>query len=443
MIGASGDGHDQEGAGFALIISLFAGASLAGPPVPAFTTPTRVTIIKTADEGIPQEEPLLGSGPQGTLFLSLPHVPALFRSDDRGNSWRTLFDTRTGVGEATAGGSADGAIWDSGNGIVHWLGLRGVQNIPYQRSSDNGVHWSAPVDFTTSTIPDRQWIAADDAGNVVAVWCDSIDPTVSLVAWRASHDTGLTWSDISFFPGRAYAGSPARGVHPGEFFVPLVRYDIGFGSLAVARTRDGGHTWTVVENVVRNLAGIGLNNAYGPLVINFPFLAVDDADNVYVTYSVPNPPVGSVVGSPLAPAAVYLSRSLDGGDTWGSPIRISGALRNGLYGWVVAGAKGRIAIAFYEDVSGTSRIVPSVWHTRLAYSENADTATPTFAIGDADKRAHVGLMCNECREFSRLDHLGIAALPDGQVVVAWDRDGPVNPRNLDVVTARTTNLRLR
>src|SRR5437016_6062023 len=86
------------------------GTPAPSPLTPVFTPSTSVTVIKMADEGYPQEEPLLNSGPQGTLYLSLPHVPALYRSDDRADSWHNLFDTRTGVGQATAGGNADGAI---------------------------------------------------------------------------------------------------------------------------------------------------------------------------------------------------------------------------------------------------------------------------------------------------------------------------------------------
>lgn len=44
---------------------------------------------------------------------------------------------------------------------------------------------------------------------------------------------------------------------------------------------------------------------------------------------------------------------------------------------------------------------------------------------------------------SRLDHLGNAATVYDQVVVARVRDGPVDPKNDETATARTTNLSLR
>lgn len=429
--------------GFALIVSLFAGASVAAVPVPAFTARVAVTRLKIGQTatGFVQEEPFLASSPHGGLYLSLPHTRSLFRSDDRGASWKTLFDTRSGVGQPNDGDPADGAILDAGLGVLHWLGMGGPRQIPYQRSTDFGAHWSAPVSFSQAANPDRQWIVGDSAGNVVAVWV--ADKTIGQVMLRHSHDNGSTWSDEQPITAEsAYVGAPARGARNGEFFVPIeLLSGPNAPCLALARSRDGGRTWTVVPGI-RYLGGlVGLNQLAGPAIISFPFLAVDDADNVYITYTVPS--MLNAYGSPLSPVAVYLSRSLDGGDTWSPSMRISGGFHNGMYGWPVAGARGHVAIAYYEDRTGLSREVPSLWSTRLAYSEDADTSHPHFAVGVVDAQAHVGTICNECGDFSRLDHLGIAALPDGQVVIAWDRDGPVNPRNVDVVTARTTNLRLR
>src|SRR5581483_1067043 len=259
-------------AGIALITFFFAGACIAAPPVPAFTTPTRVSIIKVSDKGYPQEEPFLAGSPQGALYLSLPHTRALYRSDDRAASWLTLFDTRFGAGQPNDGGTADGAIADAGLGVVHWLGLLGAHPVSYQRSVDSGLHWSAPMALDTIASPDRQWIAGDAAGNVIAVWEDKA--TQQAVS-RHSSDNGRTGSDAQLITSAwAYAGAPARGALAGEFFVPMsINNGPDSFCLEVARTRDSGRTWKL-SKCIRYIGGLmGSNTAPGPLVVNFTFLA--------------------------------------------------------------------------------------------------------------------------------------------------------------------------
>ncbi|HUR24853.1 MAG TPA: hypothetical protein VM327_02435 [Candidatus Thermoplasmatota archaeon] len=131
----------------------------------------------------------------------------------------------------------------------------------------------------------------------------------------------------------------------------------------------------------------------------FPIAAIDDAGTLYVTW----------------------------------------ATDDAIFPWVVAGAAGRVAVAWYESTSpAASETLPSVWDVRLVESVDADAAVPTFRGGRANvDPLHIGYVCTAgggCggRDRTRGDFFEVAISADGFPVVAWAGDSPTPVQHVQV-----------
>jgi len=198
----------------------------------------------------------------------------VFRSDDRGVTWRRVGQLDPPQPISTIQAGRDGTLWagtaDEGRGRLH-------------RSRDGGVTWQR--------MPLEQPIQTD----VISVFVDPDDPALIFVGLNIfpegegppgtqhlhrSTDGGRTWKPLDL-------PVPAWGVHvlgrvrgSGELFV--------HNGFTVHRSRDDGDSWDTIET---------LPVVHGPIAD----MAVDERD----------PPVlylpGGVVG---------LLKSTDGGESW-------------------------------------------------------------------------------------------------------------------------------
>ena len=194
-----------------------------------------------------------GAQHPGRLWIGA--IPAgLFRSDDRGASWR-LVDALWNVpgrDQWFGGGYDDAGIHSispdprDGNRLVLAISCAGVWD-----TRDDGKSWNLIGEGQVAAYmpPDQQGkLDAQDPHRVVR--CASAPD----VMWMQHHcgifrstDAGVTWTQMKP-PGDDFGFAVA--VHPNDqqtaWFVPAIKDELRIpreGALAVTRTRDGGKTW--------------------------------------------------------------------------------------------------------------------------------------------------------------------------------------------------------
>lgn len=413
--------------------------------VPTFLAPVE---LGTLLGGVPVgAEPGLAIAPDGTVYVTTPAVA--WRSDDLGYTYHGLGASRcpnqspiirqqTGVClfpqfDAGLQGPGDASMAVAANGTVWWAGLFGfTASVPVQYSNDKGDHWSAPFDAAAGTSTDREWITIDAADNIWVQWRDFTSG--SHIAFRKSTDGGATWSPIREPIADGRQGPMAHDATTGYVYLPHILP--GAGGMTVARSIDGGASWTDVP--------------VAPLPERawiFPGVAVDSAGTVYALWSadpdqliLPNE-----AGRHVAVPTVFLSVSTDHGITWSAPRAISAPGMDAIFPWIVAGDAGRVAIAWYEGVSPTpgSRL-PNVWNVKVAMSTTADLPDAEFVTVTVNTvPIHLGGLCAEgggcfstAGDRTLLDFFEIRALPDGSPILAYAADGLAPQASIRVMASR-------
>jgi len=201
--------------------------------------------------------------------------------------------------------------------------------IAVSRSTDEGRTWSDPVQLNSDAPPYSGFhnyakLAADGAGNWMAVWRYAQDGEDDRVLFPRSTDGGQTWTDAAPLYAAAYTDS---GVDRN----PTIRTD-GFGNFLVfwdsgddlggtigtdqdillSRSTDGGLTWTE-PSVVNSNADVDSGFDWGPQA------TTDGLRNWVVVWSSGD----SLNGTVGADQDILFSRSTDGGWTWTPPAPLN------------------------------------------------------------------------------------------------------------------------
>lgn len=431
---------------------------------PAVVPPSFLPPVELGDVEL-GAEPNVAVAPDGAVYVATPG--ALWRSDDLGQTYQPLGERScfalplcTGHNPGLAG-LGDGSLAITRDGTVHWAGLGGGYNVPYQGSTDRGETWSEPVEVAPGehNSTDREWITADDDGALYVVWRQSeyqesdctyafgicyillADP-VRTFNLNVSLDGGATWTS-HVLPGDAITGPVAADPTSDAIYLP-----VNADGLHVLKSLDRGATWT--KTTLRE--GIPVFGLY-----IFPVAAVDAAGNVYVVWAedpdnpVPAPDLpygyGFAVPRTAARPHVYLSVSRDGGATFSEPRLLSSGDRPAVFPWIAAGAEGRVVVAWYDAVlPNPSDRTPNAWNVAVAMSTTADAAEPVFETAFATPRPlHLGSICTSglfcsltAGDRSLLDFFEVNILPDGSPVLAFVGDHPVKMGMVKVYATRMT-----
>jgi hypothetical protein len=165
---------------------------------------------------------------------------------------------------------------------------------------------------------------------------------------------------------------------------------------------------------------------------SFVAVDVDQAGNVYTVWSERRP---KGTEGKRGSTNSYLAISRDSGKTWTDPIKVNDRPRTTVFPWVVAGSKGRVAVAYYgithrgpspEKVLYPDRRVPR-WKVWVAWSLNAHKAGRTFHEDKAMPKGaylHEGDVCTSgtgCATGTRdlLDFFQLDLDPCGKVVITY------------------------
>lgn len=355
-------------------------------------------------------EPNLEVARDGTVYVVHPDWPGshLYRRAPGAAAFEDLGRPNLGYG----GGDEDVAVGP--NGLValagmYWeFGALGVTPSGWCTSitvsRDGGDTWEPTVrGICAANGVDRPYVEIDETGGIWVLQhahCCLGQHSVHYSADGVTFaPTGLS-SAIAGFPGnivaahgRLYAASSCDGPSvcvvstattlPQPMWVPAapIRTPAGLPGLA--------HTTT----------------------------AIDDAGNLYLAWS------------ELASGRVHVkvARSTDLGLTWSTPERVSEG-NAATFPWIVAGADGHVAVAWYEaDVAGNPNTVPASasWNVRLASRSSWDGSWERARVSATPN--HVGPLCMNgagCGGIDRdlLDYFELAIGPDGTMHVVWADD---------------------
>ncbi|MEA3143396.1 MAG: hypothetical protein QOG31_720, partial [Thermoplasmata archaeon] len=133
------------------------------------------------------------------------------------------------------------------------------------------------------------------------------------------------------------------------------------------------------------------------------------------------------VPKPAARLGVFLTASGDLGQTWTRPVLISDPAHAAIMPFVVAGASGRAAVAWYENTAGLPNdALPDLWNVKLWESITANQPQPVGVTVQLNGLPnHVGSVCTSGTgcvaggDRSLLDFFEVALTPAGHPVVAW------------------------
>jgi hypothetical protein len=290
----------------------------------------------------------LGDAYSGTYF-----------SNDGGSTWCCVSSDPSHLGTLIPGVERlTGGIYDAGGdpavafdsqGHVYYAGLGFNRTTPPNTVtvskgtfSGSGLTWSAPtfINATTapSTLNDKEWIAVDSHASspfrdrVYVTWTRFLFNAhngayvQSPIAFAYSKDGGATFSAPQLIGGNVLYG---QGSHPtvGPDGTVYVFWDgatrlATLDSIWMVKSADGGATWSKPVAVsplvdIIPIADTGFRNN------SFPAAAVAPDGTVYVTWS----SLTSDSAGGLCPAqtntgchaAVFYSKSTDGGATWSAP----------------------------------------------------------------------------------------------------------------------------
>jgi hypothetical protein len=235
--------------------------------------------------------------------------------------------------------------------------LTGLGMVVY-RSSDGGVTWQQPVELTTDTTDDKQWIACDNNpssphyGNVYVAWAAS-----SPLRFARSTDHGVHWNGKGSEPAGSslvsFAFAPELSVSS-DGTLHILWHNDNSGTIQYIRSTDGGNSFSPVSTVVTGMSSL---RGHLPEIGNWPhfdygkFRVITLVTDCAADYDVL---IVAWADMREGRSRIYYRRSLDNGLTWDGPASGSTLLPNVVYGdmhcfhpQIIATGTGVIGCAFY------------------------------------------------------------------------------------------------
>jgi len=338
---------------------------------------------------------------------------------------------------ATEGGSGDSDVVVDAKGTVYVADLfdaGGAPGFPISTSFDRGKSYARIVNAALNqSALDREWIASNAAGHVLGT---ARNDSGALLAWTST-DSALTFDGpVTIADNVSIQGPIVTG--PGHTYYTI--YGAG-ADMRFARSANG----------VQWKTGL-IVSGHSPVI--FPVIAVDRASNLFAVWS---ESASDVSGGP-----VYFAKSTNGGRSWSRPTVLSKPGASTVFPWVVAGAKGRVAVSYAiahqqvgPDLGNNLGGPETSWDYVIAQTSNALAARPVWSSFVAVRDFHAGSICSlgtECvgpqqfgagnvpTPFDRrdLDFAGADLDAAGNVYLAYNRDrAPTSGDPNDLARSRT------
>ncbi|MHB8633901.1 MAG: WD40/YVTN/BNR-like repeat-containing protein [Thermoplasmatota archaeon] len=410
-----------------LVVAVLAGCTTTPAPVTLPGTPVvagALSFSKTVlvDPTRVASEPSIKVTRAGTLVIAAPtgtvkyatrpldlpgeadkgaYQSAIWTSRDNGTSWG-FASVPPAPYHSTNPGGADADLAVDGAGTIYMADQEALAAEAVSVSHDEGQTWSLGSAVASGEPDvDRMWMWPEPAtpGTVYMVF----DHNGAEIDVAKTTDGGMTWTATA---------TPAQSTAPGPIVV--VNHTVAFGyksgqSLFFVHSEDKGATWT--QDEVKSHGNLAANDL-------FPQTFADQAGTLYMAW-LEDGKVGGKDGTSVAFVASH-----DAGKTWGAkqvPFTTPGS---GAFLWAAAGAAGRLGFSWYESPSGDSGpyfehagVAIQGWsaHGNASWSVTDTRVTATPARVDAICNQGVG--CTSNRELGDFQTCAIG--PDGRLVVAF------------------------
>ena len=220
-----------------------------------------------------------------------------------------------------------------------------VTDIFYTKSTDHGIHWTAPKDISIKHgLSQHPAIAVENSAAIDVVWTDaSADPGSPDIFFTRSADGGQTWSkpiDISSTPG--LSAEPAIAIGPDDS-INVVWSDTTKGDknreIFYACSRDGGKTWHPPIDI-SNTAGVSSE----------PALAVGPEGIVHAAWADTTSTSGETKPD------IYYAQATN--DSWTTPVKVCNSLRISSHP-ALACSRNKIFLAWSDNSRKLN--APDVW----------------------------------------------------------------------------------
>lgn len=291
--------------------------------------------IMISDQGSPNEPSIMMDPLHVNVLIAAANINKYYISEDTGRTWspRTL--------QSSHGVWGDPAIVVDANSHFYFFHLSNpssgnwIDRIVCQKTTDNGQTWNdgSYAGLNGTKAQDKQWCAIDRTDNTMYLTWTQFDaygsssPTdSSIILFSRSDDQGVSWSPamrISRKGGDCEDSDlTVEGAVPcigpeGQVYVAWA----GPEGIIFDRSLDKGDTWLEEDiNVDPMPTGWdytipGVYRANG-----LPVTACDLSDSpnrgtIYINWSDQRNGTGDT--------DIWLAKSIDGGDTWSSPIRVN------------------------------------------------------------------------------------------------------------------------
>jgi hypothetical protein len=323
-------------------------------------------------------------------------------SFDGGRSWTRgaspAFSSCAGAPAAAAFARAsDPWLTFAADGTAYFLALalnspRAATAMLVARSFDGGLSWSEPLTLIADSDPaqyvnDKGAIVGDasNARHVYATWLRE-QPDRGPIAFTRTTDGGETWELPRTIhdpgPNGFTIGNLPLSLPDGTLLIVfdeyrLVRDRPGSYQLRVLRSVDRGVTWSPPVSIGSMRFVATVDETTGTKVRDGAALAsaaVDRSGAVYVAWA-DSRDSGGIRN------AIVVSRSMDGGQTWSSPVSVSDSPAAAFMPSVQARDDGMIGVTYYDlrnDTSDPAGLETDVW---LATSTDGTTWTESHVAG--------------------------------------------------------------
>lgn len=398
-----------------LLVAGVAGAMLPAASLQAVEpSPVGQYASPIPDSGF-ENEPSIDITPDGRVFVTaisgIPSRSPIYELLSSG-TWFDRGAQLTRNGEI-GGGDADIEFDSLGRGYHTdlWLGNDGMAV-----SKDTRTWIGAPLGHYMS-VNDRQWFAHDGSQYLYMI---TNNQGVGAVSFR--YEIGTPAGELGAF--MAPVETPLLCICGPPGF-PAVDQRAGFGTVFVPMGSNGVTVFRSLNHGV-NWGAITIPGSGDPIL--FPVAATDSAGNAYVVWTEEKD----------GQRDVFLSVSKNKGLTWRAPVKVSNGGTN-LMPWVVAGASGKVGVAWYStstvgDSNSVSTFQNAEWRVSYAQSLDALAAAPTFTKWDVTGPVHKGTVSTNgllgSADRSLGDFMSIALHPQtGKVWIAYVNNHPSTPSN--------------